>query len=280
MTGLSSQQVGFLPSWDGAAYAANTAHHRRYDRDFLANLPLFPSARVLDLGCGAGDFTATVAGLVPDGHVVGIDAQPSMIAEARHRAQANQSFVVAPVQHLRGALGDDVAPFDVIFSRAVLHWVPWVDHRGVLEQCHALLRPGGALRIDCGGGDNVREVVALLDDVATAFGRAPGAPWTFAGAGAYHDLLLDIGFSVDDGFVRTVAQRRAFDRDAMIGWLHSQALAAYEHAIDPALRAAFRAAAIARVDELQRTDGSYDLTFVRLDVLARNLPATDTEVCS
>src|SRR5215831_15241806 len=149
MAGFDSHNVGtvWLPAWDGAAYAANTAHHRRYDEEFLATLPLSPSDRVLDLGCGAGDFTATVAALVPDGHVVGLDAQPSMLAEAAARAHTNQSFVEGPVQALDGLMTDDGA-FDVVYSRAVLHWVPAAEHPGVLASSRRLLRPGGRLRIE------------------------------------------------------------------------------------------------------------------------------------
>jgi trans-aconitate methyltransferase len=257
-----------LPAWDGALYAANTAHHRRYDDRFLATLPLAPSDRVLDLGCGAGDLTAKVAQLVPDGHVVGVDPQPSLLAEARARAGANQSFIEAPAQGLSAAVG--AATFDVIFSQSVLHWVPWADHPTILQQCRALLRAGGALRVECGGGDNVREVVAFLDDVAqsVAGDRAPSAPWTFVHAGAYLDLLLETGFDVHDGYVHTVAQRRAFDRESVLGWLASQAVQAYEVDLEPDQRPAFRAAVESRVDQLRRTDGTYDLTFVRLDLLA------------
>jgi trans-aconitate methyltransferase len=207
-----------------------------------------------------------VASLVPEGHVVGVDAQPSMLDEARSRALANQSFVLSPAQHLAANLPGD--SFDIVYSRAVLHWVPWDDHRSILDQCLTLLVPGGALRIECGGGDNVREVVALLDDVARGFGRRPSFPWTFAGAGAYLDLLVDVGFSLDGGFVRNAAQRRPFDRDALLGWLHSQTLQAYEATMDPERHEVFRAAVDERVDELRRADGSYDLTFVRLDILA------------
>ena len=101
-------------------------------------------------------------------------------------------------------------PFDVVMSRSVLHWVPERDHRAILEQCKRVLRPGGTLRIECGGGDNVREIVAFLDDVTASIAgaRAVRAPWTFLHAGAYLDMLLDVGFDVSDGFVRTVAQRR------------------------------------------------------------------------
>ena len=258
----------WLPDWDGASYAANTAHHRRYDARFLATLPLQPADRVLDIGCGAGDLTATVAGLVPDGHVVGLEPQPSLLTEARARAGANQSFVEAPAQRLAEAVAGQ--RFDVVFSQSVLHWVPWPDHTAILRQCRAVLKPGGALRIECGGGDNVREVVRFLDDVARSIAgsSAPRAPWTFAHAGAYLDLLLDTGFNVENGYVHTLAQRRSFDRDTVLGWLMSQAVQAYEIDLAEAHRAPFRTAVQERVDELRRADGTYDLGFVRLDLLA------------
>ena len=270
MSGHASHIVGtasWLPDWDGQAYAANTAHHRRYDARFLGSLPLHPGDRVLDIGCGAGDLTATVAAMVPDGHVVGLEPQPSLVDEARSRALANQSFVAAPAQRLADSVD---GPFDVIFSQSVLHWVPWPDHPTILQHCFDVLRPGGALRIECGGGDNVREVVRFLDAVAASIAgsSSPRAPWTFVHAGAYLDLLLDTGFTVENGFVHTVAQRRPFDREQVLGWLMSQAVQAYEIDLAPEHRARFRAEVTARVDELRRADGSYDLGFVRLDLLA------------
>src|SRR5436190_23781753 len=103
----------WLPDWDGADYAANTTHHRVFDACVLRELPLRPTDRVLDLGCGAGDFTRTIAELVPEGHVFAIDAQPSMVDEARQRAAANQSFAVGPVQELASLVPDD-AGFDLV----------------------------------------------------------------------------------------------------------------------------------------------------------------------
>ena len=263
---MDNEATAWVPPWDGASYAANTAHHRRYDAEILASLPLRPSDRVLDLGCGSGDFTAEIAARVPDGHVVGLDAQPTMLAEAAQRALPNQSFLEGPVQHLASLL-EDQPPFDVVCSRAALHWVPWADHAGVLADSLAALRPGGALRVECGGGDNVREVVAFLDHIAGRHGGAT-APWTFVGAGAYLDLLLDAGFTVDAGWVRTVAQRRAFSRDELRGWLHSQTLNAYEASLPATVHAAFRADVDEHLDDLRRSDGTYDVTFVRLDLLA------------
>lgn len=257
-----------LAPWDGPSYAANTAHHRRYDERFLATLPLRPADHVLDVGCGAGDLTASVARRVPHGQVVGLEPQPSLLDEARTRARSNQSFVHAAAQHLAEAV--DGHRFDVVFSQSVLHWIPWDDHLSILRQCRDVLNPGGALRVECGGGDNVREVVRLFDDIARSIAgpSAPQAPWTFPHAGAYLDLLLDAGFDVSDGYVHTVAQRRSFDRDGVLGWAMSQAVQAYEVDLAPDQRAPFRVAVEARIDELRRPDGSYDLGFVRLDLLA------------
>src|SRR5262245_61156327 len=109
----------WLPDWDGTDYAANTTHHRAFDEWFLRELPVQPTDRVLDLGCGSGDFTRTVAELVPDGHVVGIDAQPSMVEEAHARAAVNQSFRVGAVQDLATLFPEDES-FDLVFTRAVL----------------------------------------------------------------------------------------------------------------------------------------------------------------
>src|SRR4029079_4446533 len=90
----------WLPEWDGALYAANTAHHRRYDAAFLATLPLHNGDRVLDLGCGAGDFTAIGAARHLAGEVVGVDPQPALLAEARTLAGPNQTFVEGSAQEL------------------------------------------------------------------------------------------------------------------------------------------------------------------------------------
>jgi hypothetical protein len=72
--------------------------------------------------------------------------------------------------------------------------------------------------------------------------------------------------------VRLLPQVRRFDTAAeMLGWLRSQTFPAYEPALPAAAVAEFRRRAEDRaVAELRRADGSYDLDFVRLDLLVRS----------
>jgi trans-aconitate methyltransferase len=104
-------------TWDGALYAANREHHRRFDDWFLAPLPLTGHERVLDVGCGSGELTARLAAAVPDGLVVGLEPQPSMLVEARAVALPNQVFVAGPAQQVAEVAAPH-GPYDVIVSRA------------------------------------------------------------------------------------------------------------------------------------------------------------------
>ena len=257
----------WLPAWDGARYAANTGHHRVYDQLYLDTLPLRAADVVLDLGCGSGDFTAIVAALVPDGEVVGVDPQPTLLDEARRRAAPNQRFVQGAVQQL-GALFPVAGSFDVVMTRAVLQWVPSADHPGVLAEAFRLLRPGGWYRAEFGGAGNIPVILRLLDDVAARLG-GPQCPWTFADVGPYLELVEQAGFDLDGGFLRLTPQRRHFDRETLMGWFHSQAVQAYTTTMDAGAGAAFVRGVESRFDELARWDGTFDQTFVRMDLLAR-----------
>jgi trans-aconitate methyltransferase len=264
-----TQEEPWLPAWD-ASYAANTGHHRAFDALFLETTPLAPADRVLDLGCGSGDFTRIVADLVPDGEVVGLDPQPALLSEARRRAGANQSFVEAPVQRLAEAVAADPA-FDGVMSRAAMQWVPMADHPGYLAASLALLRPGGWFRLEMGGAGNIPVIAPLVGSVSQAHGGPP-APWSFPDPGTYLELLEAAGIGIDPAqgsYVRTNAQRRPFDRDRLLGWLRSQCYQAFEITMPAERHAAFEAEVEGRLDELRRHDGSFDQTFVRLDVLAR-----------
>jgi trans-aconitate methyltransferase len=252
-------------TFDAELYAANTAHHRAHDAEVLAGVPLSAGDRVLDLGCGSGDFTASLVPLVaPGGGVIGVDVSPSQLDHARGQ-HPGAEFLVGRAQDV-GMLFPP-ASFDVVVSVATLHWVPDADQSAVLAGVASVLRSGGILRIDMGGAGQIAHARRVLDAVSASFG-GPASPWYFSSAPAYRARLEAVGFTVKRA--QLVRQRRAFpDTEAFEGWLRSQVLPGYLPRIAPHSRDRFSAAALtAGLERLRRDDGSYDQDYVRLDVLA------------
>lgn len=125
---------------------------RYYGCGFIAPAVL-EGARVLDLGCGAGQDAYVLAQMVgAAGHVTGVDATPEQLQVARatadwHRerfgyAEANVGFVDGDIEALEAlALPDN--SFDVIVSNCVINLV--ADKAAVFRAAHRLLKPGGEL---------------------------------------------------------------------------------------------------------------------------------------
>jgi len=96
-------------------------------------------ASVLDVGCGPGTITADLATHVPDGTVVGVDAEPTIVAEAEasHGAQDNVTFEVGDVYHL--AFDDE--SFDVVHAHQVLQHL--AEPVAALREMRRVCRPDG-----------------------------------------------------------------------------------------------------------------------------------------
>jgi trans-aconitate methyltransferase len=250
----------------GRGYASQSTHHRSLDDWFLERCSPAPDHVVVDAGCGTGEFTARLADLVPDGRVIGVDPDPSMLDGARANARPNLELRAGALQDLDAVCGR--ASADLVVSRSVLHWIRPEELPRCYAAMHAVLKPGGWMHTESAGTGNVRAVVALMDAVAVEHGLPSAQVW-FCDAGTAMELLERAGFALGEESVTTVAQRRTFDREQLLGFVRTQASVAYVPGASPAVRDSFLAAVEARVDELRRHDGTFDQTFVRLHVLAR-----------
>jgi trans-aconitate methyltransferase len=252
--------------WQGREYAPHAEHHRAHDDWFIARHPPSPSDVVLDAGCGTGEFTAHLGELVPTGRVIGVEPDSSMLEQARANTRPNVEFRAGRVQQLDEIC--DAASVDLVVSRAVFHWIPIAEYERCYTAILRVLKPNGWFHAESGGAGNVRRVVALMNEIATAQGLAPSGV-AFPDAGTVMELLEQAGFVLDEGAVTTVAQRRRFDRQQLIGFVRTQAALAYVGGAEPDVRDTFVRSVEDRLDELRRHDGSYDQTFVRLHVLCR-----------
>ncbi|MBO6782266.1 MAG: methyltransferase domain-containing protein [Alphaproteobacteria bacterium] len=126
-------------------------------RAYLADIDMPDGARVLDVGCGTGPQSRTIAGLAGVGEVVGVDQLEPFLERARELAADldNVSFRQADAR----ALPFDDASFDVVVLHTLLTHVPGPED--VLADVHRVLRPGGQVAIY--DGDFTTMTVATSD---------------------------------------------------------------------------------------------------------------------
>lgn len=253
------------PRWDGDAYADHADHHRAVDDWFLDRLRPQPDSVVVDLGSGSGEFSARLAEIVTDGSVIGVEPDAAMLASAQRHASSNLQFISASAEELDRVIDD--GSVDLVVSRAMLHWLPLASYPRIFEAVHRVLRPGGWFHSESAGAGNLAKVGGLMLDLAERF-DVP-VLLEFPDAGAVFDLVEQAGFEIPADGVQTVAQRRSFSHDKMLGFLRTQATVPLTRATSGDISEAIVQAAVADVERLRRFDGTYDQTFVRLEIMAQ-----------
>jgi SAM-dependent methyltransferase len=179
--------------WDATGYDRDFSFVTSYGDVLLDLLAAQPGERVLDVGCGTGHQAAALAAL--GAVVVGVDADPAMLDVARAE-HPEVRFELVDAQDPRALLAATGSPVDAVLSNAALHWMPRQDD--VVAGLAAVLRPGGRLVVEMGGGPNVR----LTTEAIRAGRRAVGldadvaSSWTFPTPGEQAGRLERHGFTV------------------------------------------------------------------------------------
>jgi SAM-dependent methyltransferase len=167
----------------------------------MDRLGLLPGQRVLDVGCGLGRTTLTLAAMVrPGGEVVGADISAEMLARGRDRAvrlgAGNVEFVHADAQvHDFGQ-----ARFDAAYSRFGVMF--FSDPVAAFANIRRALRPGGALSFVCWQGvfDNEWMLIpgAAVAEVTGTLPQMPGpeepGPFSLADPARVRSVLGAAGF--------------------------------------------------------------------------------------
>jgi 2-polyprenyl-6-hydroxyphenyl methylase/3-demethylubiquinone-9 3-methyltransferase len=118
--------------------------------------------RVLDLGSGAGDFTADIAGAGFE--VVGVDVAEAAISRARSR-HPELDFRVAPID---GPLPLEDGAFDLVWASEVIEHI--ADTARWLSEVRRVLRPGGRLLLTTPSHGRVRVALGGVDRFSEPLG--------------------------------------------------------------------------------------------------------------
>lgn len=195
-------------AWDPADYATHAGFVPALGVPVLALLGPVAGLRVLDLGCGDGMLTQDLvaAGAV----VVGIDADPAMVAAAVARG------LNARVGDGRALAVD--AGFDAVFTNAALHWMG--DPTPVSAGVFRALTPGGRYVGEFGGHGNVAAIRVAMRTVLAGRGYAVPAVDAnyYPTAPAFRAVLEAAGFVVD---ACDILPRPTSVASGMAAWLHT-----------------------------------------------------------
>lgn len=132
----------------------DAAHAARYDSKedagaasevaLLERLGLNATSTVIDLGAGTGQFTLAVA--LRCGSVTAVDVSTPMLDVLRAKLAATD-FSNVRIEQAGFLTYTTPAPADFVYTRWALHHLPDFWKAVALDRMHAMLRPGGVLRL-------------------------------------------------------------------------------------------------------------------------------------
>lgn len=131
-----SSYDAFAPIYD------DWSAHMTDDVPFYVELARETEGSLVELAVGNGRVAIPVA-RETGRRVLGIDASPAMLAQARERVAAAGVDVELREGDMRDLELDEPAGLVYCPARSLGHLPTWADRRRVFERVHAALRPGG-----------------------------------------------------------------------------------------------------------------------------------------
>lgn len=131
--------------WDAKLYDRFADDRFRPFADLMGRVGAEQPGYVVDLGCGTGPATASLAERWPEARIDGVDSSAEMLAEAARYALPGR------LDFTQGDLAEwaPKEPVDVLVSNAAFQWVP--THRELLPGFVDWLAPGGWLAFQVPG---------------------------------------------------------------------------------------------------------------------------------
>jgi trans-aconitate 2-methyltransferase len=178
--------------WNPDVYLAFADHRGRPFFDLTARVGAENPRRVVDLGCGPGNLTVSLAQRWPGAVVEAWDSSPEMVEAARERG------VDAHVGDVRNWIPQ--ADTDVVVSNATLQWVS--EHSRLLVRWAQQLAAGSWIAMQVPGNFDAPSHRAVRELARQDKWSGPLRDFVFRdgqvdGPTGYAELLIDAGCIVD-----------------------------------------------------------------------------------
>ncbi len=245
-------------NWNPSLYQQKHSFVYEYGKDVLALLEPQRGERILDVGCGTGQLTKSIAesGAI----VVGFDASASMIESARLN-YPDIEFLVADAANFSFD-----QPFDAIFSNAALHWV--TRAQDAVKCISDSLKNGGRFVAEFGGkgnGENVSE--AIRQTLKEMLNLEVNHSWFFPSIGDYATLLEKYKLNVSNAALFN-RPTKLEGEDGMRNWIKMFCESMFRDVPE-----VLKEEALNRIESKLRSklffDGSWFVDYKRLRIVAR-----------
>lgn len=249
--------------WDPAVYLRYADERARPFTELISRVGAGSPRTVVDLGCGEGALTASLAARWPGARVTGVDSSPEMLAAAAaHAVPGRVGFVAGDARTWRPE-----AEVDVLVSNAVLHWLP--GHGELMSRWAGALAPGGWLAVQVPGNFRSPTHTVLADLCRSPRWSAELAAFAPRADAAlepveYLEVLTAAGLAAD--VWETTYLHVLTGEDPVLGWVRGSVLRPVLTALDDdaAARLTAEYAAGLRAAYPRRPDGTTVLPFRRV----------------
>lgn len=251
--------------WNPDVYLTYADHRGRPFFDLTSRVAADKPRRVVDLGCGPGNLTATLPQRWPDAVIEAWDSSPEMVESARQRG------IDAQVGDVRS--WEPKPDTDIIVSNAVLQWVP--EHRELLVRWAGQLPAGSWIAVQMPGNfespshEAVRAVARRepfanrLRDMPFREGNVVSPPTEYA------NLLTDAGCPVDAW--ETTYIHELTGENPVLEWITGTALRPVIERLSAEAWQQYRQQLIPLLNEAypRRQDGTTFFPFRRIFIVAQ-----------
>jgi len=184
-----------VQNWNAEQYLKFADERGRPSLDLIARIAVPEPERIIDLGCGPGNSTAMLKRRWPEADITGLDNSEEMIAAARE-SQPEGKWILTDAAAWRAEI-----PFHIVFSNAVLQWLP--EHEYLFPHLFSQVAPGGAMAVQMPAFAHFNSPVhrgmqeVAKDPLWSDLMDAPRNVFTKKPPSFYYDLLQPLAARLD-----------------------------------------------------------------------------------